>query len=261
MAIPKDLPNPDSAELKQLVTNRVAQRWYEVLYNHPEGLSIEELKREIPEFAGQTHFDRRGRSLNVPFILEREWNGGRMTYRLAGRRENAGTAGRISNRTAAQVKFRDGSRCQMCGKGIEDGVKLEVDHRIPVAWGGSDDLENLWTLCQPDNQGKKSYFASLDEYTDKIRAAVNHDEVHHRLGELMKAFGTGKPVPSYLLQLVASAKQYNEDWQRRMRELRNLGWDYTVTKRREGNRVVSYYTLQTDGGWPDNIRDEIRRKN
>jgi 5-methylcytosine-specific restriction endonuclease McrA len=251
----RELPAPGSGELKKALPNRVAQRWYEELYNHPEGLTIEELKREIPEYAGQTHFDRRGRSLNVPFILERKWEGGRMIYRLGGTRENSGATGRISNKVAAQVKFRDGSRCQMCGKGVEDGIKLEVDHRIPLDWGGSNDIDNLWTLCQEDNHGKKAYFASLNEYTNQIRAAASQPSVHRRLGELLRAFGIGNPVPSYLLQLVASARQYNEDWQRRLRELRELGWDYTVTKRRENGRIVSYYSLKTEGGWPGGSGD------
>jgi 5-methylcytosine-specific restriction endonuclease McrA len=250
MARRKDLPKPGSAELNKLVTNRVAQRWYEELYTHQDGLTIDELKRAIPEYAGQTHFDRRGRTLDVPFILERNWERRGMVYRLGGIRTNHGATGRISNKIAAQVKFRDGSRCQMCGKGVEDGVKLEVDHRIPVDWGGSNDISNLWTLCREDNQGKKAYFASLDEHTSKIRAAAGYDDVHRRLGELLRAFGPGTPVPSYLLQVVASARQYNEDWQRRLRELREFGWDYTVTKRRENGRVVSYYSLTTEGGWP-----------
>jgi uncharacterized protein YozE (UPF0346 family) len=45
-------------------------------------------------------------------------------------------------------------RCQLCGATAQDGVKLEIDHKTPVAKGGTDDLDNLWTLCFPCNRGK-----------------------------------------------------------------------------------------------------------
>jgi hypothetical protein len=38
-------------------------------------------------------------------------------------------------------------------------------------------------------------------------------------------------VRSDLLGIVASAKNYQEDWQRRIRDLRFLGWDYQHEKR------------------------------
>lgn len=54
----------------------------------------------------------------------------------------------------ARILKRDGSICQMCGAGIEDGVKLHVDHRVPRAKGGTSDDDNLWTLCHMCNGGK-----------------------------------------------------------------------------------------------------------
>jgi tetratricopeptide (TPR) repeat protein len=52
------------------------------------------------------------------------------------------------------VFSRDKRRCRICGRGSEDGVKLTVDHRLPLAKGGTDDITNLWTLCFDCNQGK-----------------------------------------------------------------------------------------------------------
>lgn len=40
-----------------------------------------------------------------------------------------------------------------------DGVALEVDHMQPVSKGGTNDEENLWTLCKPCNQGKRDSLA------------------------------------------------------------------------------------------------------
>ena len=43
-----------------------------------------------------------------------------------------------------EARERDGYRCQECGKA---GI-LEVHHKIHVRNGGSDELENLVTLCR-----------------------------------------------------------------------------------------------------------------
>jgi hypothetical protein len=149
----------------------------------------------------------------------------------------------------------------MCGASPQrdEAVQLHIDHKVPLHWGGTNSDDNLWTLCERCNTGKQAFFSSVDEHAERIRTAVNEADVHRRLGGLLRAFGVGVPVPSYLLAIVASAGRYQEDWQRRLRELRALGWDYQVKKRTEGGRVVSYYTLKVDGGWPDgSIRDALK---
>lgn len=51
---------------------------------------------------------------------------------------------------------RDHFKCSICGKGKEDGVKLEVDHIIPVSRGGKTEMSNLQTLCETCNRGKSN---------------------------------------------------------------------------------------------------------
>jgi uncharacterized protein YozE (UPF0346 family) len=51
---------------------------------------------------------------------------------------------------------RDNYRCKMCGRDVSDGVKLEVDHIIARANGGSNEDDNLWTLCFECNRGKRT---------------------------------------------------------------------------------------------------------
>jgi len=50
---------------------------------------------------------------------------------------------------------RDGYRCQICGRTAQDGIKLEVDHKLARSKGGIDKPENLWTLCFDCNRGKR----------------------------------------------------------------------------------------------------------
>lgn len=52
---------------------------------------------------------------------------------------------------------RDSYRCRICGTSADDGCRLEVDHKVPVAKGGSNDPENLWTLCFDCNRGKGTH--------------------------------------------------------------------------------------------------------
>jgi len=65
----------------------------------------------------------------------------------------------ISIRKRFFVFKRDHFSCVFCGSaGV--GVKLEVDHKVPISKDGTDDLDNLQTLCFECNRGKRD---SLEE--------------------------------------------------------------------------------------------------
>jgi hypothetical protein len=50
---------------------------------------------------------------------------------------------------------RDGFRCKICGvSGLEDGVRLEVDHILPLIEWGKTEEKNLRTACDRCNRGK-----------------------------------------------------------------------------------------------------------
>lgn len=55
-----------------------------------------------------------------------------------------------------KIMKRDNFHCCLCGRGAEDGVKLEVDHKTPRSLGGPDTADNLWTLCFDCNRGKSN---------------------------------------------------------------------------------------------------------
>ena len=60
----------------------------------------------------------------------------------------------MTDKLRYSILKRDGFHCQICGRGAEDGVKLHVDHIIPVSKGGKTVPENLRTLCEDCNLGK-----------------------------------------------------------------------------------------------------------
>ncbi|MGQ4646853.1 HNH endonuclease [Lyngbya aestuarii] len=51
---------------------------------------------------------------------------------------------------------RDNYQCRSCGKTAQK-TKLTIDHIIPLALGGQNDLSNLQTLCHSCNQQKKHH--------------------------------------------------------------------------------------------------------
>jgi len=60
------------------------------------------------------------------------------------------------------VMERDQFHCQLCGKTAKES-KLEVDHKIPLARGGTDSLNNMWTLCFACNRGKSDLSVAFRE--------------------------------------------------------------------------------------------------
>lgn len=64
----------------------------------------------------------------------------------------------ITQRLRLAILARDNYHCVKCGRGVEDGVKLHVDHIIPVSKGGLSVPENLQTLCEDCNLGKGDHY-------------------------------------------------------------------------------------------------------
>ncbi len=60
----------------------------------------------------------------------------------------------ISSQLRFEVLKRDNYKCGICGSSAKDGVKLEIDHKVPVFKGGKNHINNLWTLCWDCNRGK-----------------------------------------------------------------------------------------------------------
>ncbi|WP_329131475.1 HNH endonuclease [Streptomyces sp. NBC_01476] len=90
----------------------------------------------------------------------------------------------VSQRLRYEILRRDNHACRYCGA-TAPGVKLNVDHVIPVALGGSDAPTNLVTACAACNGGKTSSMpnatpvADVDQETFR-RAAHLKNEAEQR---------------------------------------------------------------------------------
>lgn len=56
-----------------------------------------------------------------------------------------------------EIMKRDNYRCVICGRGIKNGVELQVDHIKPKDQGGKATIDNGETLCAQHNFQKKNY--------------------------------------------------------------------------------------------------------
>ncbi len=83
----------------------------------------------------------------------------------------------LSKSTRFEVFKRDSFTCQYCGQSAPD-VILEVDHIVPVASGGTDDVMNLVTSCRDCNRGKGSKELSDDSVVKKQKKQL--DELNEK---------------------------------------------------------------------------------
>ena len=63
---------------------------------------------------------------------------------------------------------RDNKKCRCCGRELGKGVKLEIDHIVPVKMGGQTVLENLQILCRTCNVEKGTQLISFLNHKTQI---------------------------------------------------------------------------------------------
>ncbi len=256
---------------KESKPGKIHLRIIEVMKKFPHGISggqiRQELEKEGLESNEQTHLDRRKRDLPKWFVIEKQITrslvGGKMRrvalYKYDGPRERVVDQGQISQKERAEVIRGAHGHCQMCGKSVErHRITLVVDHKKPRDWGGTNDRENLWAICEECNAGKKAYFSSLNVDAQLMKRTMAYASVHMRIGELLKASGIGKPTSSQLIEVVAS----QDDWQKRLRELRYpvIGWEIdTKLYRAKSGKKQCDYILRSFKDWPKDPSRVIRQ--
>lgn len=78
----------------------------------------------------------------------------------------------ITKSTRFEVFKRDSFTCQYCGQSAPN-VLLEVDHIVPVASGGTNDVMNLVTSCRDCNRGKGARELSDDSVIKKQKKQLD----------------------------------------------------------------------------------------
>lgn len=144
LVVAQGLPAPDSERLHRVVPSASARVVYRVFFeNRDRGLTMLELRDLAAPYLAQEglageqeQLDRRKRDLHSHFVFEQIHEGGVVRHRLAGMKANP-----TETRTGINAKTRaivlQPGRCARCGKTpLEDHVKLVVDHKIPLGWGG-----------------------------------------------------------------------------------------------------------------------------
>lgn len=192
----------------------------ELLKQYPDGLTAAEIRAKIGGDVGnQEQLIRRLRHLRKHYDIPYDKEHGRKAYRYKGEKQNVHTdSGAISGKQRARILNLAKGRCQMCGRTVEhDHIKLQVDHKVPQTWGGLTVDENLWAICVQCNHGKRDFFASFDP--KEMAELIAIESVHERIARFLKMH-EGDWVDSHHLEDIANVRERQEDWQKRLRELR-----------------------------------------
>jgi len=116
----------------------------------------------------------------------------------------------------------------MCGRTTaKHGITLALDERL---W--ADCLEgnrsSVWAICLECKGGVREYLRSLGIRPETLRRISSCKGVHSRIGELLRAFGVGRPAPSSLISSIAGVRS----WKARLRELRQPPFSWKIGPRR-----------------------------
>ena len=75
----------------------------------------------------------------------------------------------------SEVFTRDENRCVYCGEQLPS-TELTIDHLVPVALGGLDEMTNWATCCKPCNQRKAA--VPLDDFLASLGMQVAEIPIH-----------------------------------------------------------------------------------
>jgi 5-methylcytosine-specific restriction endonuclease McrA len=81
---------------------------------------------------------------------------GRVIRQRWGRGAGRSRGAKINPKTRQRVLERDGYQCVLCGANRLEA--LTMDHRLPKSKGGTNDYENLQTMCETCNSLKANSF-------------------------------------------------------------------------------------------------------
>jgi hypothetical protein len=103
-----------------------------------------------------------------------------------------------------EVFKRDNFTCQYCGGRPPEAV-LVVDHMTPVKLGGTNELINLITSCEPCNQGKAA--RPLTQIHPRPDADLMYLEVQQEIAELQRFQRSGQAKKQAIDQTISLIQQ------------------------------------------------------
>ena len=120
----------------------------------------------------------------------------------------------IPKKVRFEVFKRDKFTCTYCGRKAPD-VVLEIDHIIPVAEGGKNDIMNLTTSCRDCNRGKGKRTLSDDSAIERQRVALEDAQDRREQMEMMLQWQRDlKDYEDKLVDFIEEilTEPYNERW-------------------------------------------------
>ena len=102
---------------------------------------------------------------------------------------------KIKHDKRVKVFTKSQGRCAYCGVELEFNT-YTVDHILPLAWGGSNQIENMVAACHPCNSQKKS--STVKEFRTKKKVdrfwieEVEGTELKGHSAVVWKVIGGGK---------------------------------------------------------------------
>lgn len=107
--------------------------------------------------------------------------------------------GYISRATRREVFERDGEQCTFVdaqGNRCECRTRLELDHIVPRAKGGTDEASNLRVLCRGHNRHEAEEVFGKEHVAEKIHCRQRQAQRVKEEARVMTAMVSAAPVPS-----------------------------------------------------------------
>lgn len=174
----------------------IAMKALELLREHPDGLSMAEMREVLGETPlAQEHFNRRVREIRKLYEFRRAGrNADGAEVHVLGDRKPQVDSGQVSEKLRAPVIHLAHCRYQMCCRTInDDGVKLQTHQKILLTSVGPTTMGNLRAICERDKRGARSFFASLNP--EEMQEGAHTKSAKERTVPFLKLHAL-EPVPA-----------------------------------------------------------------
>ena len=113
----------------------------------------------------------------------------------------------IPRKLRHEVFKRDGYRCRECGAS-KDETSLEIDHIVPVARGGTNNIDNLQTLCRECNRMKHTdEWVGGEESVEIDQNGLNNEKIEYQF-KILKLKEKIKNIENKKDEKIKQQKEY-----------------------------------------------------